>query len=415
MQAILQNPFLKYLYGFLPNPTTVIFFAVTFTLGMVFAYGTISFVNGEPVQLEQSWQEQWVIGVEARFRAANNQQAANPENIVNLLRAVDDPATIAQELQLGNAEFQQLAQQAQEQADPAPRGGTIISNYVMPVVWVIVFTIVYVVLYFVWSFVIFPFIRDLTRKEDAAEKEAASKQIQQIKDRRALEEQMKAEATSSEGTIKYGEAVIQKVSMYQRGFGKYDDSFNIETEDKTYYGEAGGAIAETIGEDGVTALEVWMFDKDDFTNTPTTILASQYAFNDPGLKSRLDPRGDVVMAEPGVIVKLETQAVYVEAKVVEVIYDETADIPNSVFKKVVTQVTAWAKNENTASGGGLPPMPSPTPPSAPTGVPVPQAPPMGGQMGGSQPPMPGGSGPATPPPEDPFGGTGDFTPVNPNR
>jgi len=437
MQAILQNPFLKYLYGFLPKLTTVILATVCFAIGMVFAYATISFVDGDPRQLEQSWQDQWVISTEARFRAANNQAAAEPGNIVNLLAAVDNPQEIVERLGLGNGQFQQLAQQAQEQAPSAPRGGTILSNYVMPIVWIIVFAIIYTLLFFVWSFVIFPFIRDLTRQEDEEEKAAAAAEIQKIKDIKAQEEAMRAEASSSEGSQLYGEPVIQKISQYQRGFGKYDDSFNIETEDKTYYGEAGGSIAEQLGEDGVTAIEVWMFDKDEFTNTPNTILASQHAFNDPAIKSRLEPKGEVVLAEPGQVIKLETNALYVEAKVTDVQYDPSAEIPNSEFSKVTTQITAWAKNADTSGGGGTPspggapPMPTPdfnapTQPASPVGSggqssPQPPSDPFGGSGGFQPPSQPSGGGSSgggqsnPPPPDDPFGGTGDFTPVNPDR
>ncbi|MEO0566049.1 MAG: hypothetical protein AAF125_28335, partial [Chloroflexota bacterium] len=262
------------------------------------------------------------------------------------------------------------------------RGGGFIGNYVVPVLWIIAFAIAYTALFFVWAFVIWPFVRDRVRTRSAEEiagDEDAKKQIAAIKEKKGLEEQMKAQAATSVGAQKYGEPVIQKISQYKRGFGKYDDSFNIETEDKTYFGETGGSVAERIGEDGVTAIEVWMFDKDEFTNTPNTILASQHAFNDPGVKSRLEPKGEVKLAEVGQVVVLETAALYVEAKVAAVEYDESAPVPNSEFKQVTTQITAWAKNVDTAGGGsgtppspaGLPPMPMPdtaaTQPGAPAG------------------------------------------------
>ncbi len=438
MQAILQNPFLKYLYGFFPKLTTVIFGAICFTVGMVFAYATINFVDGDPVQLEQSWQEEWVRGLEARFRAPNSEADQQTENIVDLLRRVDDPLAIAQSNSIGDAQFQALAEQAQTVAVAPPPRPNIVNNYVFPVLWVVAFTVGYVALFFVWSFIVWPFIRDMTRQEDEEEKAAAAAQIQKIKDIKGREKEMRAGAASSEGSQKYGEPVIQKISQYRVGFGNYDDSFNIETEDKTYYGEAGGSIAEKIGEDGVTAIEVWMFDKDEFTNTPNAILASEYAFNDAGVRSRLEPKGEVLLAEPGQLVKLETNALYVEAKVSNVIYKEGTEIPNSEFEQVEVQITAWAKNVDTSDGGGgtpasppspagFPPMPdtAPTQPASPVGGGSdyqPPAPPSG--SGGFQPPAPPAGGNTPPPdpfgsssepPNDPFGGTGDFTPVNPNQ
>jgi hypothetical protein len=424
MQAILQNPFLKYLYGFFPKLTTVIFGAICFTVGMVFAYATIAFVDGSPVQLEQTWQDQWIISTEARFRNANSQADQERGNIISLLAAVDNPQEIVQRLQLGDANFQQLVQEAQPLAPPTPRTGTIVTNYVFPALWVVAFTVGYVALFFVWSFIVWPFIRDLTRQEDEEEKAAAAAQIQKIKDVKAAEVEMKKQAASSEGSQKYGSPVIQKISQYRAGFGNYDDSFNIETEDKVYFGEAGGSIAEKIGEAGVTAIEIWMFDKDEFTNTPNSILASEYAFNDAGLRSRLEPKGEVVLAEPGKLIKLETNALYVEAKVSNVTYKQGTAIPDSEFEMVEVQITAWAKNVDT--GGSA--MPDPTAPPSPAGfppmpdtAPTQPASPVGSGYQPPAPPTPSGPPPPDPfggssqPPNDPFGGTGDFTPVNPDK
>jgi hypothetical protein len=436
MQAILQNPFLKYLYGFLPTPRTLTLATICFALGMGFAYLTISFVDGQPSQLEQSYQDIWVQGVEARYREANSEAASNPDNIRSWLAQVDNPQEIVQRLGIGDQNFQQLAAQAQELAPAPPARLSPVINYGMPVIWTIVFAIAYTLLFFVWSFVLWPFVRDRVRTrtpEEIEKDKEAQEEIQKIKDIKALEKQMAEAATASEGSQKYGAHVIQKISMYQHGFGNYDDSFNIETEDKVYYGEAGGSIAEKIGDDGVTAIEVWMFDKDEFTNTPNTILASEHAFNDPGLKSRLEPKGTVALAKPGTVIKLETNALYVEARVADVEYKEGTAIPNSEFKKVTTQITAWSKGSSGGGGGtpapvmpAMPVAPAPTLPAQPV-APAPTAP-AGSPFDSYQPPAPSPTPPPTtsptsspfgggsePPPDDPFGGTGDFTPVNPNQ
>lgn len=221
-------------------------------------------------------------------------------------------------------------------------------------------------------------------------------------------------ASSAVDTTKYGEPIIRKASIYQTGFGNYDDSFNIETDAGMYYGEAGGTIAEKIGE-GVTAIEVWMFDKDEFANTPSAIIASEHAISDQALQSRLAPRGELFKAEPGTKIVLETAALYVEARVVNVEYEDTAEIPNSVFKKVTIEVIAWAKGTSGGAGAAtpVPPMPQPVmsiPPSPAPSAPTPNyAPPP---MPAAPPPPPAVGG--AKPPDDPFGGTGDFTPIDPN-
>lgn len=429
MQAILQNPFLKYLYGFLPTPRTLLLASITFLLGMTFAYGTISFVDGEPSQLEQSWQDQWVRGVEARYRTPNADIDTADQNIINLLAAVDAPTEIVERLNLGDAQFRNLVQQAEPFAAKAPARGNVVTNYLMPVVWTIVFAIVYTLLFFVWAFIVWPFLKKyLVKREDTVDKEQAAAQIAQIKEAKQLEAEM---ASSAVDTTTYGEPIIRKASIYQKGFGNYDDSFNIETDAGMYYGEAGGTISEKVG-DGATAIEIWMFDKDEFANTPTAIFASEYAFNDPAIKSRLEPKGDVIKVEKGAEIILETAALYVQARVLGVEYDEAAEMPNSVFKKVTTEVIAWAKSGGSGGAGGstppsmpdpvmpmptanpVPPPPMPMPPTPPAGASPLTPPPMGGGSPTPLTPPPlGGSAPN--PPEDPFGGTGDFTPVNPNQ
>ena len=309
----------------------------------------------------------------------------------------------------------------------------------MPVVTLIVFMILFVVGNVLWTLLIFPFIEPMIAK--GRDNSDSHEQIEQIKARRAYEAEM---ASAVVDTSKYGEPIIRKASMFQSGFGNYDDSFNIETDAGMYYGEAGATGAETVGEGGTTAIEVWMFDKDEFANTPTAVLASPYAFNDPGIKSRLEPKGDVVEMKPGAQIVLETAALYVEATVKSVNYDESAEAPQSVITNSTIEVIAWSKAGAPGGGGtpapagsGFPPMPdvgtpppnpfgapsadtAPAPPiqlkplaPPPLGNPQPlQPPPMGG--GFPPPPSPFGGG-DEPEPDDPFGGTGDFTPVNPNN
>ncbi|MGV2436137.1 MAG UNVERIFIED_CONTAM: hypothetical protein LVT10_15675 [Anaerolineae bacterium] len=80
--------------------------------------------------------------------------------------------------------------------------------------------------------------------------------------------------------------------------GTYDDSFNIETDAGLYYGEAGGSVAEKIG-DGVSAIEIWMFDKDEFVNTPTAVIASPHLFTNPVARNKLQAKGNIVLAQVG--------------------------------------------------------------------------------------------------------------------
>jgi hypothetical protein len=436
MSSFLKNPTVQIVLGYFPKVTTIALAVVCFALGMVWAYGIapVQYVNGDPSQLQQSFQDQWVAGAAGRYAARN---ADNSGNVLGMLQAVDDPQGIVQRLQtdpaysaiadaLTQPEFQQLVQQAQPEAATAPPQPNAINNYVIPLVVIIVFAILVVLAKVLWTLLIFPFIEPIISGRSKSE---ASKEIDLIKQRNQAMASMKDTAVEAN---EYGEPIIRQLSMYRRGFGNYDDSFNIETPDKTYYGETGGTIAETIGEDGVTAIEVWMFDKDEFANTPTVIFASEHAYNDDALRSRLENRGDVVKLEPGTKAILETGGLYIEATAREVNYDESAPDPKSVIEESKIEIVAWAKNG--ADSSGTPSMETTPAPasSTPTGADFPAAPSGGSsqptpltppplQMPGDddddddslRPPAPPTGG-GTPPPEDPFAGAGDFTPVNPN-
>lgn len=416
------------LKSYLPQRNTVILITVGFIIGMIWAYGVfpVQYVNGEPAQLEQSWQDQWVLGLAARWE---NRNADNSTDIRNLLGSIDEPVAVVNQLDITDSQFNQLAQEAQAQAPPTPPQPGIINNVVLPILSVVIFAVVFVILFILWELLIWPFIEPiyarmtLGRGKDAAANTAAAAQIEKIKADKAQQAAMLEQKVESN---QYGDPVIRKLSNYKEGFGNYDDSFNIETDAGLYYGECGASIAEKIG-DGVTAIEVWMFDKDEFTNTPTAIFATEHAATDPAIRSRLEPRGELVTLQPGIKVVLETAALYVEAIVRDVQYDsDPSKPPQSTLSSASIEIIAWAK----AGGGGattpaapampqaqpaMPDFPSsaPTqpvnPPSQTPSTPSPFGPPGGGPPTSPPPPAqpPGGSNE----PEDPFGGTGDFTPI----
>jgi hypothetical protein len=459
MLSFFKNPTVQIVMGYFPKPSTILFAMITFALGMVWAYAIapVQYVNGEPAQLQQSFQDQWVLGAAGRYA---NRNANTDANIVALLSLVDDPAGIANRLRqippedpnytpdiqfLNDPGLQPLVDTAQAEAAPPPPRPNAINNYVMPIVTILVFTFLFIIGKALWTLLIWPFIEPVwARIFGGREQVDAKEEIGRIKKQRALEQEMR-EATVD--TSRYGDPIIRKASLYQAGRGNYDDSFNIETDAGMYYGETGASIAEKIGEDGVTAIEVWMFDKDEFTNTPAAIFATEYAFNDPVLRSRLEPRGEIVKMETGAKIVLETAALYVEAVVKDLEYDSSEEQPNSVLSNSTVQMIAWAKSG--APGGGsaapVPPMPAapdsfdpaPMPPAGGQGQtplapppidpsafqqqfggapPPPVSPPAGGQTPLAPPPMgsPGGDNlPGTP--DDPFAGAGDFTPINPNQ
>ncbi len=439
MSSFLKDPTVQIVAGYFPKLTTIILAVVSFALGLIWAYGIqpVQYVNGDPSQLEQSWQDQWVVGAAGRLSNANA-NSVEP-SVEAMLQAVDDPAGIVNRLIndpnyaaeagiLSAPAFQGVVQRAQPNAAAPPPRSNVISDIVGPIVVIIVFAFLLVLGKVLWTLLIYPFIEPLIAGRETTD---ASQEIDRIKKQRQIETDMK---TATVDTTRYGEPIIRKASLFRAGFGNYDDSFNIETGAGLYYGEAGASIAEKIGEDDVTAIEVWMFDKDEFTNTPAGIFATEYAMNDPALRSRLEPRGKLVKMEVGAQIVLETDALYIEATVRDLEYDPAAEHPQSVLQNSTIEVIAWAKSGGPGDGSGLPTpdtVPAPAIPSADpvgsSGGQTPLAPPplnpdagpfappdfgppatSGGNQGQGQ----SGGNSAPPPPDDPFGGAGDFTPVN---
>jgi len=139
--------------------------------------------------------------------------------------------------------------------------------------------------------------------------------------------------------------LAQYVTTYTLGDDYYDPSFSIETETGDFLGECGVGISETIGVGDpkkVTALEVWLFDKNDI-RTVTKVLMSEYAFHDEALRASLASKGDLILVEPGVEVVLETATLILRARVTELQYGVGQLPDNSFFQRVTLELGVWTK------------------------------------------------------------------------
>ncbi len=132
---------------------------------------------------------------------------------------------------------------------------------------------------------------------------------------------------------------------YVLGDDYFDPSFSIEIG-PDFLGECGIGISETLGAGDpkkVAAFEAWLFDKSDI-RTVTKVLASEYAFNDPDLRAKLEPKGEVVMMRPGVEIILETSVLRIKARINELEYAQGASLPpNSFVQKVNFELQSWVK------------------------------------------------------------------------
>ncbi|MGC9523400.1 MAG: hypothetical protein ACP5HG_16140 [Anaerolineae bacterium] len=137
---------------------------------------------------------------------------------------------------------------------------------------------------------------------------------------------------------------------YVLGDDYFDPSFSIEIG-TDFLGECGIGISETLGAGDpkkVTAFEAWLFDKSDI-RTVTKVLASEYAYNDPDLRAKLEPKGEVVMLRPGEEVVLETTALRIKARIRELEYAQGANLPpNSFVQKINFELQSWVKQVDAA-------------------------------------------------------------------
>jgi len=139
--------------------------------------------------------------------------------------------------------------------------------------------------------------------------------------------------------------LAQFMTTYRQGDDLYDDSFSIDSINGEFLGECGVGIAETIGvgePKKVTALEVWLFDKNDI-QTVTKVLLSEHANSDAAIKQRLLSKGEPIVVEPGMRFLMETASLQLEAKVVDMVYARGPLPENSYFSRLTLEISVWSK------------------------------------------------------------------------
>lgn len=139
--------------------------------------------------------------------------------------------------------------------------------------------------------------------------------------------------------------ITQTMTTYVLGDDLYDESFSIDTQGGDFLGEYGVGISETIGVGDpkkVTALEIWLFDKNDI-KTATKVLMSVHAYNDQNLRARLEAKGELVLLEPQAQIILETATLQLLVTASDLEYGVGALPPESYFERVTLELAIWPK------------------------------------------------------------------------
>jgi len=160
----------------------------------------------------------------------------------------------------------------------------------------------------------------------------------------AVEMSRKAEKTDFE-QLGLAPPITQTMTTYVLGDDLYDESFSIDTQAGEFMGEYGVGVSEAIGvgePKKVTALEIWLFDKNDI-KTATKVLMSKHAFNDPAIRARLEPKGELVVVEPQSQVLLETATLQLLATVVDLEYGRSPLPDDSYFERITLELAIWPR------------------------------------------------------------------------
>ncbi len=225
----------------------------------------------------------------------------------------------------------------------------------------------------------------------------------------------------------YGVAVLHTLSNYVKS-RNFDDSFAIELSPELggqFLGECGVSAATLVGNE-LQSVEVWGFDMGS-QETLTKVFAAPAALGDPALQATLanrvkDPTADMIAAEPGATLLLDSGSIHIQATIKTVVCNYGGGTPNSAIETLQIELIAWHKQ---SAPSGLPangyPAPAASPFNeyadlqfgAPSETTSPSPPPT---TGGSNAPRPSNSPLAPKRPEDneedPFGGTGNFMPYS---
>jgi hypothetical protein len=140
--------------------------------------------------------------------------------------------------------------------------------------------------------------------------------------------------------------ITQTMTTYVLGDDLYDESFSIDTGGGEFLGEYGVGVSETVGvgePKKVAALEVWLFDKNDI-KTATKVLMSEHAYNDPNIRARLEPKGELIVVKPQEQVLLETATLQLLATVVDMEYGVGAAPQKSYFERITLELAVWPRN-----------------------------------------------------------------------
>jgi len=310
-------------------------FVVGIFLGVLIGWSTATFKDATPAYLRADLQEDYLRMAIDSFRVNQNQNLA-----VERWKSLGPGAQVAfEKIQLDprgqdpaviNAYGQVITSVLQQEAahpTPSEGGGPSIFRTVITIGGILALMAIIIAVVI--------FLRQLLGRRGSGEPTPVMQ---------ASEINKNTEKTNYE-SLGLAPPITQTMTTYVLGDDLYDESFSIDTQGGEFLGEYGVGISEAIGvgePKKVTALEIWLFDKNDI-KTATKVLMSDHAYNDPEIRSRLEPKGELILVEPQGQVLLETATLQLLATVVDLEYGHGAMPQNSYFERITLELAIWPR------------------------------------------------------------------------
>ncbi len=365
-----------------PRLVGLVVFVVGLVVGLVWAYAIapVLWTNADPVHLNTSSQDEWTKMAADQYALFGPQAESHTRQILTL---VGDAQAVINRLVAANSGTDPALVGRLEAIRPLAPGpenpeltriqydGIQAIAPVLLVLLILVIGAVVIVLWGMYGLTAKLIVRGLIpSRHKASDDPAMIESRQREAERRRLTQeaaQQRAAAMAAPpplpgvpGGAGVAEAappavrpVCEFVSAYLTGDDYYDDSFSIEDESGGFLGETGAGISETIGVGApkkVAAIEVWLFDKNDI-RTITKVIMSEHAYNDEAIRANLAPKGQAVLARPGLPVELETQTLRIVATIRNLKYGEGPLPPNSYFDNLTLDIAAYPKEGASSAPG----------------------------------------------------------------
>ena len=320
----------------LQNVRTVLILGVVLglILGLIIGWGIwpVEFTDATPEILRTDLQEDYLrMAMESYSRTGDQQTALNRWNA---LGEAAQPTLQRVQPSVDPTLFQQFASAVQAPVVPPVGAGTPTT----PVgaegglsTWVILVSLIVLVLVGAGTL----YLLRLFRKSSGA--------VTPVMQGTEISRQVEKTDFQSLGLA---QPITQTMTTYVLGDDLYDESFSIDTGGGEFLGEYGVGVSETIGvgePKKVAALEIWLFDKNDI-KTATKVLMTEHAYNDPNIRARLEPKGELVVVKPQEQVLLETATLQLLATVVDMEYGTGAMPQRSHFERITLELAVWPRS-----------------------------------------------------------------------